>query len=306
MEAAAKTLEHCHGLVVSSSEVERIVHREGARIGLTQEELAERWAEPIEAETPVFAPEHSSETLVVEVDGTIVLTRPGEENKTVWVGRAFDAKDRGGKEASGRPFIAGPSRYAAGAGTLEDFEHGLLALANRMGARRARQKVVVADGAEPLWSMLSRRLPGAVQVQDYWHVCEHLCALARDLFGEGSEQAREAMALWKEQLWDGEMDELLAGLNEERKRRRGSKRARIDDEIRYLEKGRHRMDYPRYRREGWLVGSGAVEAACKKLVKQRFAITGARWGRGRINDMLALRLALENEEWEQHWGQKAA
>lgn len=306
MEAAARTLEHCHGLAVSTSQIERLVHREGARILEVQEEREERWSAPITEESPVLAPEIRSETLVVEFDGTVVLTRPGEENKTVWVARAFDCKGRGEKEQSGRPFIAGPSRYAAGAATLEDFEHQILALANRMGARGAGRIVVVADGAEPLWNVLSRRLPGAVQIQDYWHVCEHLCGLARELYGEGSAEAAAAMALWKHLLWEGQMDSLLADLRERRKLRRGAKRARLDDEIRYLEKGRHRMDYPRYRAEGWLMGSGAVEAACKKVVKERFALTGARWGRGNIKDMLALRIALANDEWEQHWQHEAA
>lgn len=306
MEAAVRTLQHCHGLTVSSSQIERLVRREGARILEAQEEREESWRASITEESPVLAPEIRSETLVVEVDGTIVLTRPGEENKTVWVARAFDAGGRGKKETNGRPFIAGPSRYAAGAGALEDFEHQILSLANRMGARGASQIVAVADGAEPLWNALSRRLPGAVQIQDYWHVCERLCGLARDLCGEASEAARSAMTRWKSLLWEGQMEELLADLHERRKQRRGAKRARIEEEISYLKKGRHRMDYPRYRAEGWLVGSGAVEAACKKVVKERFARTGARWGRSKIKDMLALRIALANEQWDDHWQHKAA
>ena len=36
------------------------------------------------------------------------------------------------------------------------------------------------------------------------------------------------------------------------------------------------MDYARFEREGWPIGSGAVEATCKHLVKERFCVTGAR------------------------------
>jgi hypothetical protein len=37
--------------------------------------------------------------------------------------------------------------------------------------------------------------------------------------------------------------------------------------LHYLESGKHRMDYQRYEQEGWPIGSGAIEATCKHLVK---------------------------------------
>jgi hypothetical protein len=38
----------------------------------------------------------------------------------------------------------------------------------------------------------------------------------------------------------------------------------------------HRMDYPRYQANGWLIGSGHVEAACKAVIGQRLEGTGMR------------------------------
>jgi hypothetical protein len=69
----------------------------------------------------------------------------------------------------------------------------------------------------------------------------------------------------------------------------------------YLEAGRARMDYARFEREGWPIGSGAIEATCKHLVKERFCVTGARWRRGNIPKMLALRIAIFNQEWKEYW-----
>ena len=42
----------------------------------------------------------------------------------------------------------------------------------------------------------------------------------------------------------------------------------------------HRMDYPRYRAAGWLIGSGAVEAAWQSVVGQRLKGGGDALGRG--------------------------
>lgn len=296
---ASEDLRHCHGLGVSSSEVARIVHEVGARAHEYLAARDERWSEPVSSDRPVFAAEIEAGRLVVEIDGTIVLTRPGEEHKTVWVARAFDAATRGAG-ASGRAHIT-ESRYATGAGTLEEFKYSVDALANRMGARSAEATAVVADGAPPLWNLLGERLPHAVQIQDYWHVSEHLHALAKDLFGEQSPKAHERGEAWSQLLFDGATGGLIEQLEAERKRRRGAKRQRISRELAYLHAGRHRMDYPRYRAQGWPIGSGAAEGACKHLVKERFGLTGARWRRSDIKDVLALRTAQFNNEWNDLW-----
>lgn len=45
-------------------------------------------------------------------------------------------------------------------------------------------------------------------------------------------------------------------------------------ELAYLEGNRDRMDYLRYRQRGWFIGSGAVEAGCKRVVGQRLKQSG--------------------------------
>jgi hypothetical protein len=300
---ASEDLRHCHGLKVSSSEVARIVHAEGRRVAQFLEERDERWSEPVATDHPVFAPEFVSDRLVVEVDGAVVLTREGEEHKTVWVARAFDLSCRSA-DGSGRAQLS-DSRYAAVAGDLEEFKYRVDALANRMGARSARQIAVVADGAPTLWNLLSERLPNAVQIQDFWHVSEHLHGLAKDLLGDQKAETRERGEAWASLLWDGRLDDLIDQLEQEHRRRRGEKRERLRREIAYIEAGRHRMDYPRYREHGWPIGSGAVEGACKHLVKERLGITGARWKRKDLPHVLALRTAQFNNDWEQLWPKAA-
>lgn len=255
-------------------------------------------------DTPVFPPEIEAENLVLELDGTIVLTRAGEEHKTVWVGRGFDAAARTDNGA-GRPMLT-ESRYTAGSGTLEEFRHHFLSLANRMGARSARRIAVVADGADPLWNLVRECIPSPIEIQDYWHVSEHLHDLAADLFGAESDEKTRRAREWCALLWESRVGDLIAELSELRRGKRDRKRKRLGDEIGHLEKGRHRMDYACYRKEGWPIGSGAIEGACKHLVKERFALTGARWRRDRIEDVLALRLAQFNGEWDRYWQKEAA
>lgn len=149
---ASEDLAHCHALEVSSSEIARIAHEEGQRACGILEARDERWSEPVATDRPVFTAEIEACRLVVEVDGTAMLTREWEEHKTVWVARACDADCRG-EDGSGRQRLT-DSRYAADAGDLEEFNYRVDALANRMGARSAQEIAVVADGAPALWNLL--------------------------------------------------------------------------------------------------------------------------------------------------------
>lgn len=303
-EDAVETLAHCHGIKVSHSEAARLTHEEGARIASKQADLSDLWCDPVQRGTPVFPPEIETENLVLQLDGTVVLTRAGEVHKNVWCGRGFDAGGRTDNGA-GRPMII-ESRYAAGAGTLEEFKHDFLALSNRMGARGAERIAVVADGAEPLWNLVRECIANPIEIQDYWHVCERLHSLAADLYGSASEEKKQTAKHWCDTLREGNVTILISELGDLRRGKRGKKRKRISEEIGYLEKGKHRMDYTRYREEGWPIGSGAIEGTCKHLVKERFGITGARWRRDQIQDVLALRLAQFNGEWDSYWQKQAA
>jgi hypothetical protein len=190
------------------------------------------------------------------------------------------------------------SRFVASALNLDDFKHGLDALANRCGARRAAAIAFLSDGATPLWKLAEERFPTAVHIQDFWHVSEHLHGLAKTLLNEATEAARQTGKDWCEMLYDGDVGELIELLEGLRRRHRGAKRASIESELAYLRAGRHRMDYKRFREQGWPIGSGAIEATCKHLVKERLGATGARWRRANLPHIMALRVCRANGEWD--------
>ncbi len=41
---------------------------------------------------------------------------------------------------------------------------------------------------------------------------------------------------------------------------------KYEETLNYFRNNVHRMDYPRYLANGWSIGSGAVESACKTVV----------------------------------------
>lgn len=295
---AARDLQELLNLSVSRAEFARVVHENGARMDQVQRQRETRLMEPVSPQRPAPPAERRCDRLVLTADATSVLTIAKEENKMVYCGRAFDASDRGRKQDSGRPFLAS-SKLTASAEGLEDFGPRLKTLGYQMGMRSAQAVAFVADGARCLWNWAEDNLPpGTVMIQDIWHVLEHLSALAQDLYGESWKQTYQR---WKRLLKGSQVDTIIAELEDERGRRGHRRRRRIAEELTYLRAGRDRMDYARYRREGWPIGSGAIEGTCKHLVKERFGVTGARWKRERIRDVLALRLSMYNERWGEDW-----
>lgn len=77
--------------------------------------------------------------------------------------------------------------------------------------------------------------------------------------------------------------------------------AEVWSAVSYIFNNRRRMDYARYRQEGYPVGSGSTESACKVVVQGRMKQAGMRWSREGAQAMLALRSVLLSERWDAVW-----
>ena len=66
----------------------------------------------------------------------------------------------------------------------------------------------------------------------------------------------------------------------------------------------HRMDYPTYVANGWSIGSGAVESACKTVVGQRLKLAGMRWREYGTDTVCHLRALFKSDsgQWDAFWG----
>ena len=58
------------------------------------------------------------------------------------------------------------------------------------------------------------------------------------------------------------------------------------------------MHSDQYLASGWPIASGVIEAACRHLVKDRCELSGMRWTKAGVEDLLRLRAVAENDDWE--------
>jgi hypothetical protein len=66
------------------------------------------------------------------------------------------------------------------------------------------------------------------------------------------------------------------------------------------------MEYPEYLAQGWNIGSGAVESACKTVVGQRLKLAGMCWGEDGADALCHLRTLYRSEkgQWDAFWNRQ--
>lgn len=181
--------------------------------------------------------------------------------------------------------------------TLESRDTLMAQLCARAEARRPSPGVVIAalgDGADWIWDGFAKYLPSRVEILDFYHVAERLGEVAKAMFGAGAAKERAAK-MWREtqekelQAWGPR--KLLEALEAWTPATTAGRKVR-EDQLRYFRNQRQRMNYPEYLRQGFPIGSGAVEGACKHVVSDRFRRTGMRWKSRTAEPLLQVRAAL--------------
>ncbi len=155
--------------------------------------------------------------------------------------------------------------------------------------------VIVGDGAEWIWNRATMFV-NRCEILDFWHALEDAWEFARLRYGEESAQADHWVHQIAEDLREGKVQEVVAGLKRLRPKT-PELRASLQALIRYYSANAGRMRYDEYLRLGYGIGSGAVESAHKQVVHARFRQAGMRWSETGARRLLALRLLLLNDNW---------
>jgi len=104
------------------------------------------------------------------------------------------------------------------------------------------------------------------------------------------------MNLQKEQLRNNEAAKIIEQLKLSISRNKDAEKARTDA-IRYYENNLTRMQYKTYLEKGYLIGSGAIEAAHRNVVQQRLKLSGQRWSATGAQQIVNLRACKKSSQW---------
>jgi hypothetical protein len=157
----------------------------------------------------------------------------------------------------------------------------------------------IADGAPWIWNLFARTFPERIEILDWFHCDEHVSLVARELYGDGTDECAKWRAVQLDRLAHDEVDRVLEALRFARKATRAkSKVEALDDLDRYITTHRERMRYGTFRAQGLLIGSGAIEGAMNHVVQQRMKRPGMRWKTAGADHLLALRCVFRSTG---HW-----
>ena len=169
------------------------------------------------------------------------------------------------------------------------------------------RRVALTDGAAPLQERVLRDLAepgGIVLILDLMHVLTYLWAAANVDHAEGSTEASRWVMRKLRLLLEGKVGYVIGGLRRRLREPKGlnkTKRKALNKAISYFARNRDYMAYDTYLAEGYPIGSGVVEGACKHLVKDRMELTGMRWSEPGAQAVLELRAVELNGDWRDFW-----
>lgn len=300
-----RDLEELAGVVVKTKAVERVAEGIGAQIERVGE--AEREAALAGKLSGIEAPS----TLYIAVDGTGVPVVPHETEGRKGKDETGRARTREAKlgcvfiqtklDDKGRPQRDEHSTTYVGAiEPAEQFGTRIYAEAVRRGLKRATRIVVVGDGAPWIWNIADEHFHGAIQIVDLYHARQHLAELGKMVYGPLGTKAKDWTAGRRQQLDDGNIEELLRALKWLRPRD-PAVQLKVRQAIHYFQTNAERMRYAKFRSESLFVGSGVVEAGCKTIIGHRLKQSGMRWTVRGANAIIALRSSELSGRWEEFW-----
>lgn len=237
------------------------------------------------------------------LDGWMVHIR-GDGWKEVKSATIFEVKQREIRDRKTGETVeratATASSYIAHLGGPELFGEKLWAEGQRRQLHTAYEKVCVSDAAHWIWGLCEDYFPEAEQIVDWYHVLQHLHAAAAALCGEATDKARQWVDAHKTTLFQGHAAR-IAHLLETLASQHSSEVARkLLEEAGFFRNNQRRMRYLEYREQGWPIGSGTIESACKQF-QSRMTGPGMRWSRPGAERMLALRAIILSARFHDCW-----
>lgn len=180
----------------------------------------------------------------------------------------------------------------------KDLDH---ILAQRPELRLAK----ITDAGGDNWEYTAT-LPAGPEILDFFHATEHLAAALAAIHGDGTIATRHKFEALRERLLIEEngAKAVVAALSY--MARKHPRLRRVAQVLAYFRKNQHRMLYAQWKREGFMIGSGVVEAACKTLVAQRLKLSGMRWGTRGAQSILTMRGWDQSDRFDEAWALVAA
>lgn len=287
---AGAILALLRGAPLAAETIRRIVAQTGGAVADQYSREATAASQP-----PATAPTLSTPPTHVEVvlDGAWVCSRDNAQGMEIKVGVIHTGSERCGAT---RTRLTG-RRYAATTAGVTPFGEHVTAAIEAVDGFAAADQTVLGDGAAWIWRLGADLLPTATQVLDRWHLRDARRRATRAAIPD--KLTRQPWSVQLEEAFD--CGAVTTALRVLREMRHAHPHPALAEFAGYVCNHAGRIpDYAARREAGKTIGSGAVEKGVDIVVNRRLkGRRGMRWWRECASGVVALRLAILNDEWDQ-------
>jgi len=292
------------GIQVSARQVQRIVQPVGKAAQIWQERQAV--ASELAAKTvPIMYASADATGIPMrkeELKGRLGKQPDGTaKTRMVYLGCVFTQHKRDEKGHPIRDYQS--TTYVSSFKTIAEFGPLLRQEAIRRGMGQAEQIVLLIDGATCLGKMGLDCFKDAIQIVDFYHAVEHGGRVLEALLGNKEHpDYKERLGKWARRLLKNHVEKLI---EETRSECAGKASAEsVEKELGYFVNKVDRMQYGTFRRKGFFIGSGVVEAGCKTVIGTRCKQSGMFWSKPGAENVLALRCIKTSGRLDQFWKER--
>jgi hypothetical protein len=205
-----------------------------------------------------------------------------------------------------------PGPTATGRHLDASAEHGITVMTSRLfdhahhrDPHHRRRWIALVDGNNHQLDRITAEADNrGIQITiiiDFIHVLQYLWDAAADLHPTQPGRARFVEHTARN-LLDSNTAQVIAQLTTARTTLGDDTPAPgLDRAIAYLTAKQPYLHYRQALAMGWPIATGVIEGACRHLVKDRLAITGARWSLPGAEAVLLLRALITNGDFDTYW-----
>lgn len=230
------------------------------------------------------------------IDATKVHIRDDPEHRwrDLKVGAWFEAAGQPPTSSEGEWSIRATNiHYYADICPADEFGRLLWGSGVAQDAQWASELVMLGDGADWIWNLVSAYFPKAIQILDWFHASEHLMPVALAAF-DSPDQQSDWVSRMKQLLWDGQIDQLITACEVLLSH---SFADVIRTTTNYFIRHKERMRYAFFRKQGYHIGSGTIESAAKQIGMMCMNVPGAIWNEANARKVAKARASYLSDPW---------
>jgi len=246
-------------------------------------------------------PPEPNELCYTMIDGSMINTTKGwKENK---LGLIFSGKDaiehKNEKDEVERISIEKKHLVTSlGRGT-EDFKKRFHKELYKSGLIVSDKFVSIIDGAPWIENIINEILPGSTIILDWYHASEKIWGCGKQLYGEGTEKTEKWVTEKKDLLWNGKVKIFFSSLLKDIKKNKNQ--TPLIETYNYFKVREHMIQYQKFKKKKFFVGSGAIESANKYAIQSRLKQAGMRWADRGANAIAKLKTIYFSNKWDTLW-----